>query len=651
MSSTETVGSRLPAAGSSDGQILPTADRLLPAASALSTLTDRLLFGALLLVLAMSPFEAGYRPLSRFFAARLTNLELTLLVLTAAWLLRLVMDSGARSRLIRMPLLAPIVALVGATLFSWAFGEYRALGGNYLYRLLMGTVVCLSAWEALKGTRRALAAVCTLVAVGTVSAALGLLEFAPWVNVEPWLAAFKPMPTTVGGVLRLSGTFEYANGAGMYFEMLLPLALGLAVYFGGRKRGAQFAAFVACAVIMAALLLTFSRAALLGALVALVLFGVTGVLGSRKSAASNAEEILTPGSRFARGRSAPALRSYPSTSTPVLSSLVIALVFMALGAVLIVATQPVFRLRLTSENDSTWYNVTYRPGPVPALAAGEWVTMPVTVRNDGPMIWRADGSVSMHLSYHWLSEDKKQIVYFDGARTRLPRDVGPGETVDLQAALVAPPEAGTYYLQWDMVQENVIWFSAKSSADNEPTRQMVGPPLTGAAEQAAQGGKPFDMPSPVDPGALNNFDAVDRTKLWKVAFAMFRAHPLTGVGPDGFRNLYGPYAGVTDWNKNIYTNNTYVEMFANLGLPGGLAFLALAAVSMWLALRGVLRGPVDGRWALCLGATAGLAAFFFHGFFDYFLFSTPMYAVFWFLLGLAVSSRRQTLTPDPRPPS
>src|SRR5207249_9836730 len=110
-------------------------------------------------------------------------------------------------------------------------GEYRDMGYHYLYRLLMGAVVCLSAWEALWGTRRLLVAVGTLVAAGFVSAVLGLLEFAPWFNIEPWLAAFKPMPTTVGGALRLSGTFEYANGAAMFFEMLLPLALGVYLFW------------------------------------------------------------------------------------------------------------------------------------------------------------------------------------------------------------------------------------------------------------------------------------------------------------------------------------------------------------------------------------------------------------------------------------
>ena len=55
---------------------------------------------------------------------------------------------------------------------------------------------------------------------------------------------------------------------------------------------------------------------------------------------------------------------------------------------------------------------------------------------------------------------------------------------------------------------------------------------------------------------------------------------------------------------------------------------------LWLALRRLLRGPLDARWAIQLGATAALVAFLFHGFADYFLFSTPMYTVFWFLLAV-----------------
>jgi hypothetical protein len=38
---------------------------------------------------------------------------------------------------------------------------------------------------------------------------------------------------------------------------------------------------------------------------------------------------------------------------------------------------------------------------------------------------------------------------------------------------------------------------------------------------------------------------------------------------------------------------------------------------------------------LGLGATASLVAFFVHGVADYFLFSTPLYMVFWFMLSVS----------------
>jgi hypothetical protein len=582
------------------------------------------LFGALLLVIACSPFEAGYPPIGRFLNATFTNLELTLLLLGAVWVLKMLVDPAARGRLLRLPLVWPALALVAATLLSMFFGEYQALGVQSTYRLLMGAMVMASVWESLRGGRRLLVALFTLVGVAFVSAVLGLLEFAPWFNIEPMLAAFKPMPTTVGGVIRLSGSFEYANGAAFYLEMVLPMALGLAVLFSSRRlvdslgawtmserlrRTLQVLLYIACGVFAVALLLTLSRAALAGTAVALLVFAVAALVRGR----SLENRFIGP---------------------VVLKSLGLAALTTLVGAGIIYATQPVFRLRLTTENDRNWYNVTYRQGEVPALAAGDWVTVPVTLRNDGPMVWLANGALPVNLSYHWLSEDKKKALVFEGARTVLPHDVQPGETVAVDANLVAPPKPGAYYLQWDLVQERVAWFSYKTGVASEATRHIVG-----AADSSSvpvhRRLPPSNMPAPVVVQGIPATDTVERAKLWQSAFKMFLAHPMTGVGPDGFRNLRGEYEGVTDWNHNIFTNNTYIEIVTNLGILGGLAFLWLGGLALWLALRGILRAPVDARWAIGLGVGASLAAFFFHGFLDYFLFSTPLYVIFWLLLGLS----------------
>jgi hypothetical protein len=586
-----------------------------------ASMADRLLFGAILLAIAMMPFEAGYPPLGRFLWAKFTNLEVALFALGGVWALKMAVDPSARVRFARLPLLMPIAALVLASALSTVFGEYKSLGVQFIYRLLMGTLVYVSVAEGLRARRRLIMALATLVSAGLLSAVLGLLEFVPGINIEPWLRAFKPQPTTVGGVLRLSGSFEYANGAAVFFEMLLPLTLGLIVLFSSRRLTAQTfgegrvaerrrrawlaALFVCTGIFAMALLLTLSRAALAGLLVALGVFGLAALL------------------RRARGE---------WVTGKVWRSLGVAIGVIAVAGAYIYVTQPIFRLRLVTENDSIWYKSQVVAGQLPPMIARDVVTVPVTLRNEGPMIWRAEGVLAVRASYHWLDATKSGYVIMDGARTPLPHDVMPRESVGVNAIVLTPPKAGDYYLEWDVVQENVTWFSVKGGPAAEPVRVSVGEPSISQPARLP----PANLPPPTKIEDISDTSTISRMALWRVAFAMFQTHPITGVGPDGFRNLYGEYAGVTVWNKNIFTNNTYIEMFTNLGLLGGLAFLWLAGLALWRAGRNVIREELSAFWVIGLAATASLVAFFFHGFADYFLFSTPMYTIFWLLMALSV---------------
>src|SRR5438105_8438506 len=87
---------------------------------------DRGLYGALLLAPVLGPFESGYPPLGRFVVATFTDLEAALILLGAIWALKLAIDPAARQRLLRLPLLPPILALLAATVVSTAFGEYKS---------------------------------------------------------------------------------------------------------------------------------------------------------------------------------------------------------------------------------------------------------------------------------------------------------------------------------------------------------------------------------------------------------------------------------------------------------------------------------------------------------------------------------------------
>ncbi|MDQ5822590.1 MAG: O-antigen ligase family protein [Chloroflexota bacterium] len=603
-------------------------------ASRLEVLADRLLFAMLLLVLLASPFEIGYPPLGRVLFATFTNLEVTLFCLAGALLFRLGVSTEARRALLKMPLLLPAVALILASVVSTIFGEYKSLGVQFVYRLVMGLMVCASVWLALRGRRRVLTSLGTFVGAALISACIGLLEFLPGVNLEYWLMPFRPQPTTVGGLLRLSGSFEYANGAAVYFEMALPVLLGLAVLFSSRRlvegvfgegrisrvqlRAIQVLLFVALGLLAMALILTFSRASWAGVVASVAAFGLAVYLRRR-----------------VRGD----LWLWAEVWRPLAMSVGV----LVLAVVYTYLTHPLLRLRLTGENDRAWYNYALQQGSIPSISVGDVVTVPVSLTNMGPMPWNAERVPKVHLSYHWKSPGGDFYAVFDGLRTALPHDVDPGGSVSVEAVVEAPPKAGEYILEWDLVQEDVTWFYEKSRVRVESEKVRVGE-ATGQAKVL-----PPNTTPPVSVRRMEDSDAstVPRGELWRAAFAMFRDHPITGVGPDGFRNLYGRYAGKTSWNRNIYTNNMYIEMFTNLGIVGGLAFLWLVGLALWRTLRNVLV-PFDGGnqpmytagvWVVCVAAGAALLSFFLHGMVDYFLFSTPLYTIFWFIMAISTQWR------------
>jgi hypothetical protein len=58
-------------------------------------------------------------------------------------------------------------------------------------------------------------------------------------------------------------------------------------------------------------------------------------------------------------------------------------------------------------------------------------------------------------------------IVWDGVRTALPRAVGPGETLELDAALLAPRPPGRYRLAFDLVEEHRFWFAEVGCATLE----------------------------------------------------------------------------------------------------------------------------------------------------------------------------------------
>jgi ubiquinone/menaquinone biosynthesis C-methylase UbiE len=96
-------------------------------------------------------------------------------------------------------------------------------------------------------------------------------------------------------------------------------------------------------------------------------------------------------------------------------------------------------------------------------AASSEVQLRTRVSNLGNTLWRQGreqrGTVA--LGGHLFSQDA--LLELDFLRAALPKDVAPGESVELPLVFRAPERAGTYLLELDMVDEGIAWFEKRGS--------------------------------------------------------------------------------------------------------------------------------------------------------------------------------------------
>lgn len=92
----------------------------------------------------------------------------------------------------------------------------------------------------------------------------------------------------------------------------------------------------------------------------------------------------------------------------------------------------------------------------------------ILLKNDSSEIWRClssdnKGRYAIRLSYRWLSSNSSPIGNFDN-RMSLPHDISPRKSASFNYTIQAPAVPGTYYLEFDLVQEHIAWFRDKGSS-------------------------------------------------------------------------------------------------------------------------------------------------------------------------------------------
>ena len=580
-----------------------------------ANLTGRLAWLALVALALLAPFQPRQALLRSRYSDLHTSVALVVLAVSL-WLVHLAL--ARRPPRLPAPLALTFSAFLVVTALSTLLAPSNHLEAvKFTIGLALGGAVCAAVTDLAVEPRRRVLLALAIVAGATIVAGMGVGEYASLPPILRFLTWFRPTAFQVGDVVRVSSTFIYPTITSMYLELALPFILaGLWLAQRARWRVAFIGLLLVFALTVEAVIMTFTRSGLLSMAVSLVVLAGIRWWYERRV---GVRQVATVGITVA----------------------------VLLGATTLLT--PTLALRLRTENDRAWYGAEYIPDPLPPLAAGEQTSVRVRVVNTGLLAWQPTPAQPISLSYHWLAHNEDSVAEWEGARAPIQQVVAPGETVTVTLPIVAPRQVGPFRLAYDMVQDNVTWFSAKA-VPMRVVRVEIGP-------RRAQ---PAVEPAPILLAPMPRASAVDlspgRRTLWAVALTMMRDRPLLGVGPDNFRFAYGRYTGQSVWDTSLHANNMYIEMFADTGIPGGLLFVVFNILVIRTALQGLR--TVGRRAALAAGspfsepapdlhaaaamavaaaAVAGLMAWAIHGIVDYFYEFLPLVFSYWIILGLAAS--------------
>jgi GT2 family glycosyltransferase/glycosyltransferase involved in cell wall biosynthesis len=97
---------------------------------------------------------------------------------------------------------------------------------------------------------------------------------------------------------------------------------------------------------------------------------------------------------------------------------------------------------------------------IPDMSANEKYLIPIKIQNLGNCEWQnhKESVNAVNMSYIWKDKSGNSAHRFE-ERTPLPKNVKSGKIIITELMITAPPLAGDYVLDIDLVKENEFWFS------------------------------------------------------------------------------------------------------------------------------------------------------------------------------------------------
>ena len=569
-----------------------------PASLARARTGSWILTASVLAVAAASPFERVL-PSAAVAGLSVTTLEGTVIAALVAFAALVWADP--RSLKWRSPITIPGVALLLVVLVTAiAAPEFRGNAVRVAGRLLAAMLVFVLAQSAIVTETVARAVIVTLLIVGSIVSVIAVLELAQVPAVVNGLRAFRPGFHVVGGQVRATSTMFYPTIASMYLEVVFALGLALltSMESGGfsprwrqLKPSPSMLILLALTLVGAGVIATFTRAGLISMALSLAVMALAYYAGRRR---------------------------WEREHTPLA-----ALAILLFGFALVSHSPALLIMRFVTDTSQDWYGASYDAPTQLRFRPGGVYQVPVTVINEGMLTWQSTEEPPFALSYHWLNAGTEDVVQFDGARTKFPQPVGAGESVTVQATVRAPGYPGSYLLVWDIVHEHRAWLSTEGTPPARSDVTIEGPAITG----------PLKSMGPLPVASIR----MPRRTLWRAALRIAEDRPLTGVGPDNYRLVYGRYLHLATWDRRVHANNMYLEALADMGVPGLATVLWLIA-ALALVLHRRWRTMSPSTLPMLAAITAAWLSIAGHGLVDSFVTFTPTYVIVALTAGLTFST-------------
>ncbi|MGM0566263.1 MAG: O-antigen ligase family protein [Bacteroidota bacterium] len=141
---------------------------------------------------------------------------------------------------------------------------------------------------------------------------------------------------------------------------------------------------------------------------------------------------------------------------------------------------------------------------------------------------------------------------------------------------------------------------------------------------------------------------LERINRWESALKMFREKPVLGFGPGTYPFQYAPYQNedhmtrISTWFGDVGgVHSEYLKPLSESGLPGFLSFIAIIILTLRSGFKVYLHSKNKQHRLYAAALMLGLSTYYFHGFFNYFLHTDKIAALFWGMTAMLITMENQ----------